>query len=48
MELRKLDRDYKRCMDADFGEKLEKFDMAETPNLDKLKQEVEKIKKEYD
>lgn len=46
LELRKLDRDYNRCMEADFGKKIEEFDLSQTPNLDKLKQEVEKIKME--
>lgn len=42
LELRKLERDYERCMKADLTENIKNFDENSTPNLDKLKEEVKK------
>ena len=39
MQLRKLDREYNKCIAADMSEQLENFETS-TPNLDKIKQEI--------
>ena len=41
MELRKLDRDYRRCMAADLSKKMEEFDKS-TPLIDQLRAKAKK------
>ena len=46
MQLRKLDKEYQQCLDADISQKLENYDIEATPNLDALKAEFETMKLE--
>ena len=48
MQLRKLDKEYQQCLDADISEKLENYNIEETPNLDALKAEFEAMKLDQD
>ena len=44
MELRKLDREYNRCIQADMSKKLQEFDAEGTPNLNQLLKEYREAK----